>query len=92
MTRVFEFDPEKDAINWRKHKIHLATAALIFNDPMRVERRDDSEGNTAGEGTHTDFRKGGKGSVCGLYGTGERYPFNNGKARNRAREKELLWQ
>jgi uncharacterized DUF497 family protein len=47
--RVFEFDPEKDAINWQKHGIHLDTAVLIFNDPMRVERLDDSEENTSGE-------------------------------------------
>ncbi|HCC37322.1 MAG TPA: hypothetical protein DEQ14_06725 [Treponema sp.] len=60
MTRVFEFDPEKDAINWQKHGIHLSTAALIFNDPMRIERRDDSEGNTSGEERRQTLGKAGK--------------------------------
>jgi uncharacterized DUF497 family protein len=48
-TRDFEIDPEKASENWIKHKIHLQTAALVFADPLRIERRDDSEGNTAGE-------------------------------------------
>ena len=48
-TRVFEIDPEKASENWAKHKVRLQTAALVFADPLRVERRDDSEGNTAGE-------------------------------------------
>ena len=48
-TWDFEIDPEKAADNWAKHKIRLETAALVFADPLRVERRDDSEGNTAGE-------------------------------------------
>jgi uncharacterized DUF497 family protein len=48
-TRDFEIDPEKASANWTKHKIHLQTAALVFADPLRIERRDDSEGNTARE-------------------------------------------
>jgi uncharacterized DUF497 family protein len=48
-TRDFEIDPKKEADNWIKHKIHLQTAALVFSDPLRIERRDDSEGNTSGE-------------------------------------------
>lgn len=60
MTRVFEFDPEKDAINWQKHGIHLATAALIFNDPLRIERRDESEGNTSREERIQTLGKAGK--------------------------------
>jgi len=48
-TRDFEIDPEKAADNWSKHKIRLETAALVFADPLRVERRDDSEGNMTGE-------------------------------------------
>ncbi|MDR0968568.1 MAG: BrnT family toxin [Holosporaceae bacterium] len=60
MARKFEFDPEKDALNWRKHKIHLATAALIFNDPMRIERADDSESNTSGEERMQTLGKAGK--------------------------------
>jgi uncharacterized DUF497 family protein len=49
MTRLIEFDPKKDAANWVKHKIRLATAALVFADPMRIERLDDSEGNMSEE-------------------------------------------
>jgi uncharacterized DUF497 family protein len=48
-TREIEFDPEKDKINFKEHKVRLATAGLVFSDPVRIERRDDSEGNTAGE-------------------------------------------
>jgi uncharacterized DUF497 family protein len=48
-ARDFEIDPEKISVNWTKHKIRLETAALVFADPLRIERRDDSEGNTAGE-------------------------------------------
>jgi uncharacterized DUF497 family protein len=48
-AREIEFDPEKARINFQEHRIKLETAALVFSDPMRLERRDDSEGNTAGE-------------------------------------------
>jgi uncharacterized DUF497 family protein len=48
-TREIEFDPEKAARNWLDHKVRLETAALVFADPLRIERRDDSENNTSGE-------------------------------------------
>jgi uncharacterized DUF497 family protein len=48
-TREIEFDPEKAAVNLQVHKINFEDAALVFVDPLRIERRDDSEGNTAGE-------------------------------------------
>ena len=48
-TREIEFDPEKSNINWQERKIRFETAALVFSDPMRIERRDDSEGNITGE-------------------------------------------
>jgi uncharacterized DUF497 family protein len=44
-----EFDPEKAAVNLRTHKISFEDAALVFADPFRIERLDDSTGNTAGE-------------------------------------------
>jgi uncharacterized DUF497 family protein len=44
-----EIDPEKAAINLQVHKINFEDAVLVFVDPLRIERRDDSEGNTAGE-------------------------------------------
>ena len=48
-TREFEFDPEKAKINFQVHKVRFETAAMVFSDPLRVERRDDSEGNISGE-------------------------------------------
>jgi len=48
-TREIEFDPEKAKINFQEHKIRFETAALVFSDPLRIERRDDSESNTSGE-------------------------------------------
>jgi len=48
-TREVEFDPEKAKINRQEHKVHFEDAALVFADPLRIERRDDSEGNTSGE-------------------------------------------
>jgi uncharacterized DUF497 family protein len=48
-TRKIEFDPDKAALNWKQHKVMFEDAALVFADPMRLERLDDSEGNRAGE-------------------------------------------
>jgi uncharacterized DUF497 family protein len=48
-TREIEFDPEKAIINLQVHKVGFEDAALVFVDPMRIERRDDSEGNVSGE-------------------------------------------
>ena len=49
MTREIEFDPEKAKLNWKTHKVLFEDAALVFVDPCRVERIDDSEGNISGE-------------------------------------------
>lgn len=43
--REFEYDTAKDELNWKKHGIRFSTAALVFNDPMRLEHLDDSAGN-----------------------------------------------
>jgi len=48
-TREVEFDQGKAKINWQEHKVDFEDAALVFADPLRIERRDDSEGNTSGE-------------------------------------------
>ena len=48
-TREIEFDPVKAAVNFKQHKVRFETASLVFSDPLRIERRDDSEGNTSGE-------------------------------------------
>jgi uncharacterized DUF497 family protein len=48
-TRDIEFDPEKAKLNLREHRVSFETAALVFVDPLRIERFDDSEGNVSGE-------------------------------------------
>jgi len=48
-TREIEYDPVKEKSNWQEHKIRFETASLVFLDPMRIERRDDSESNITGE-------------------------------------------
>jgi len=48
-TREIEFDPEKAKANWQEHRIRFETASLVFADPMRIERRDDSKNNTSEE-------------------------------------------
>jgi uncharacterized DUF497 family protein len=40
---------EKEAENVVKHHISFETAQLIFGDPERIERIDNSESNTLGE-------------------------------------------
>ncbi|GMO55238.1 MAG: hypothetical protein Ta2G_14230 [Termitinemataceae bacterium] len=30
MTREIEYDTEKDAVNWKLHRVHLSTATLVF--------------------------------------------------------------
>ncbi|GMO65787.1 MAG: BrnT family toxin [Treponemataceae bacterium] len=49
MEHQIEFDSEKAACNFNVHKVLFEDAALVFVDPMRLERRDDSESNASGE-------------------------------------------
>jgi len=37
MKYRFEWDENKNALNWMKHGILFEDAAIIFNDPMRVD-------------------------------------------------------
>mgnify|MGYP003560439104 CR=1 FL=1 len=37
----FEWDEEKERINFRKHGIHFATAAKVFLDPNKLIREDE---------------------------------------------------
>lgn len=37
----FEWDEEKERINFRKHGIHFATAAKVFLDPYKLIREDE---------------------------------------------------
>jgi uncharacterized DUF497 family protein len=48
-NRKITWDNDKAALNRTKHGVTFESAALVFLDPMRIERPDDSEGNTSGE-------------------------------------------
>ncbi len=37
---VFEWDEEKDRVNYSKHGIHFKTAAKVFLDPQKLIRED----------------------------------------------------
>ena len=37
----FEWDEEKDSLNFRKHGIHFKTAAKVFLDPYKLIREDE---------------------------------------------------
>jgi uncharacterized DUF497 family protein len=36
-------------LNWKKHYVSFKTATLVFLDPARIERLDDSKSNISGE-------------------------------------------
>jgi uncharacterized DUF497 family protein len=44
-----ECDEEKNEINKRVHNIGFEQAQYFFSDPERLERLDESEGNSSGE-------------------------------------------
>jgi uncharacterized DUF497 family protein len=48
-TKEIEYDPEKAILNLQIHRVSFEDAALVFVDPLRIECRDDSKGNTSGE-------------------------------------------
>ena len=43
------WDEDKNTVNKRKHGISFETARFVFADSNRLERLDQSEGNTSGE-------------------------------------------
>jgi uncharacterized DUF497 family protein len=47
--RRIVWDQDKAVENLKKHRISFDTAALVFLDPLRIERRDDSKNNATGE-------------------------------------------
>ena len=49
MDMEFEWDEEKDVINYRKHHIHFADAQYVFFDKNRLERLDCSAENDGTE-------------------------------------------
>jgi uncharacterized DUF497 family protein len=60
LTREIEFDLDKAVQNWKTHKVLFDDAALVFTDPMRLERLDDSEGSMDGEERRQTLGKVGK--------------------------------
>jgi uncharacterized DUF497 family protein len=58
--RHIVWDPPKEIDNVAKHHISFETAKYIFADPFRIDRRDDSEGNTSGEDRRQTVGKVGK--------------------------------
>jgi len=46
---IVEWDENKNAINRRIHHISFETAKLVFADPNRIERLDNSLSNSSGE-------------------------------------------
>jgi uncharacterized DUF497 family protein len=50
--RKIVWDNDKAAWNLKKHGVSFETAALVFLDPMRIQRPDDSEGNDTGKIEH----------------------------------------
>jgi uncharacterized DUF497 family protein len=46
---IVEWDENKNAINRRIHHISFETARLVFADPDRIERLDNSLSNSSGE-------------------------------------------
>jgi uncharacterized DUF497 family protein len=42
--RQITWDPAKDRVNRRKHRVAFEDAALVFFDPLRVTRQDRVEG------------------------------------------------
>ena len=41
MDMVFEWDPEKERENFRRHGVHFEAAERVFSDPFRIQRDDD---------------------------------------------------
>jgi len=44
-----EWDEEKNTLNKKEHDLAFEDAQYVFTDPERLERIDQSEGNTSGE-------------------------------------------
>jgi hypothetical protein len=40
MERIFEWDDRKADVNYRKHGIRFAEAALVFDDPLAISEQD----------------------------------------------------
>jgi uncharacterized DUF497 family protein len=89
--RKIVWDLEKAAENWKKHRVTFDSAALIFLDPLRIERRDDSEGNTTGEERRQTLGRSAA-FICRLYGARRRNALNFSTPGKQGGEKELLWQ
>ena len=40
-NQTFEWDSEKDELNWQKHKVRFDVAANVFKDGNRIEQFDE---------------------------------------------------
>lgn len=40
MEQIFEWDPAKDEINYRKHGIRFRQATKVFSDPFAITKQD----------------------------------------------------
>ncbi|WP_059370151.1 BrnT family toxin [Treponema endosymbiont of Eucomonympha sp.] len=87
MTRQIEFDTEKEALNFREHKVLFEDAALVFSDPMRIERADDSEGNTTGEARWQTLGMAGKVLFVVYTERGENTRIISARTANRAEKR-----
>jgi uncharacterized DUF497 family protein len=86
-TREIEFDPEKDIINFQTHKVSFEDAALVFVDPLRIERRDDSEGNRSGEERWQTIGKVDKALFVVYTERGEKTRLISARAANKAEKR-----
>jgi uncharacterized DUF497 family protein len=88
-ARKVVWDSKKDIINRREHGIGFDIAQLVFGDPYRVERRDQSEGEYIRGRTLADLGQGRKDFIRRLYETRRDSPFNIGAPCKQGREEKL---
>jgi uncharacterized DUF497 family protein len=86
-TREFEFDPEKAIVNLQIHKVNFEDAALVFADLMRIERRDDSQENIAGEERWQTLGKVGKVLFVVYTERGEKIRLISARIANKAEKR-----
>jgi uncharacterized DUF497 family protein len=86
-TKKIEFDPGKAIVNLQVHKVSFEDAALVFTDPMRIERRDDSQGNIAGKERWQTLGKVDKVPFVVYTERGEKTRFISARAANKAEKR-----
>ncbi|MDR2808213.1 MAG: BrnT family toxin [Spirochaetaceae bacterium] len=86
-TKKIEFAPDKTAANVQAYKANFERAALVFADPMRIERSDRRQENTAGEGQWQACGKAGQGFVCCLCSAWKKTRLISAKTANKAEKR-----